>query len=255
VITSDDPFYLPVFFREFFAHLPRRQVVITGVDITPPLNQARATSLAQKLYGFYGAVDFTRLAFRYAVSKSKDTLWPSRWPGTVRRIAARHGVPARVVAQVNAPHHVERLRALDVDLLVSVAASQIFGAPLLSVPRIEAINVHTGPLPQYRGMMPVFWQLRDGRTSIGITIHTMTTRIDLGEILFDRRVPLAGLGTLDAVTRAMKRHGAQALLELLGQYVEGTVTRAPMDEAEAAYRSFPRAADAAALRARGYRLL
>ena len=255
IITSEDPFYLPVFFREFFAHLPRAHVAVTGVDITPPLNQARHASLARKLYGFYGPLDFTRLALRYAVARAKDALWPSSWPGTVRRIAAAHGVPSSVVPKVNAPQYVERLRTFDLDLLVSVAASQIFTAPLLSVPRLEAINVHTGPLPQYRGMMPVFWQMRDGRSSIGLTIHTMTPRIDLGEIVVDRRVPLNGHRTLDAVTRAMKRHGACALLELLAQYVDGTVKRVRMDEAEGAYRSFPRASDAAVLRQRGYRLL
>jgi methionyl-tRNA formyltransferase len=255
IVTSEDPFYLPVFFREFFAHLPRAGVTVTGVDITPPLNQARSSQLARKLYRFYGPIDFTRLTLRYAVSKSKDALWPSSWPGTVARIAALRDVPSRVVLQVNAPEYVARLRALDVDLLVSVAASQIFKEPLLTVPRLDAINVHTGPLPQYRGMMPVFWQMRDGQPSIGITIHTMTPKIDLGEIVLARRVPLDGLRTLDAVTREMKRHGAHALLDLLSQYVDGTVERTRMDEAGGAYRSFPTAPDAAALRQRGYRLL
>jgi methionyl-tRNA formyltransferase len=255
VVTSEDPFYLPVFFREFFAHLPRGPVVVTGVDLTPPLNQTRPTSLARKLYRFYGPVDFTRLTLRYAASKSKDALLPSTWPGTVRRIAALHGVPSSVVPSVNAEGYVERLRGLDLDLLVSVAASQIFKDRLLSVPRLDAVNVHTGPLPQYRGMMPVFWQMRDGRSSIGITIHTMTTRIDLGEIVLARSVPLDGLRALDGVTREMKRHGAHALLELLSRYVEGTVTRVPMDAAGGAYRSFPTAPDAVALRQRGYRLL
>ena len=255
VITSEDPFYLPVFFREFFASPRSPRIEITGVDITPPLNQAGAVALARKLYGFYGPVAFSRLALRYAMSRAKDALLPRRWPVTVPRIAAAHGVPCRVVPQVNAPAYVERLRALDLDLLVSVAESQIFKAPLLSVARLDAINVHTGPLPQYRGMMPVFWQLRDGRPSIGITIHTMTPRIDLGEIVLSRSVPVNGLRTLDAVTADMKRRGAQALREVLARYADGAVTRVPMESTGGAYRSFPRAGDVVALREKGYRLL
>src|SRR5262249_6532894 len=205
---------------------------------------------------FYGPVDFVRLAFRYASAKAKDVLLPAgNWAGTIRRIAARYGVPSRVVSNVNAPEYVAQLRALHPDLLVSVAASQIFKHDLLSVPRLDAINLHTGTLPRYRGMLPVFWQMYDGQDAIGITIHTMTTRIDLGEILLHRRVPLNGIRSLDAGLREMKRQGARAMLEVLARYYEGEVTRRPMDSAEESYRSFPRRAHAAAFRRIGYRLL
>ena len=187
IVTEDDPFYLPVFFRELFAHLPRDRFLVTGVDITPSLNQRTRLALAQKLYRFYGGLDFGRLVIRYAAVKALDLLSPrTLWTGTVPRIAARYGIACRVVPDVNAPEYVERLRRLAPDLLVSVAASQIFKLALLSVPRLEAINIHTGTLPKYRGMMPVFWQMYDRRGSIGITVHTMTTAIDLGAVLLHR---------------------------------------------------------------------
>lgn len=255
VITEEDPFYLPVFFREFFAHQPRDRLLLTGIDITPPLNQKTPLALARKLYRFYGPVDFPRLAARYAVAKVKDWVLPATWPGTVARLAERHGVPVRTVTDVNAAKYVAGLTALEPDLLVSVAASQIFRDGLLSVPRLDAINVHTGPLPRYRGMLPVFWQLYDGRTSIGITIHTMTTRIDLGETLLARWLPVAGLRTLDEVIRHGKRHSAHALLEVLDRYHAGSVTRAPMDASTCRYRSFPGREHAAAFRRMGYSLL
>jgi methionyl-tRNA formyltransferase len=255
VITEEDPFYLPVFFREFFAHLSPARFHLTGVDITPPLNQRRPRALARKLYEFYGPVDFSRLAFAYALAKAKNALFSKRWPGTVHRIASRHGVPCRVVPNVNAPDYVDTLEALAPDLLVSVAASQIFKERLLSVPRLDAINVHTGPLPHYRGMLPVFWQMYDGRSSIGLTIHTMTTQIDVGEILFQRSVALDGTKSLDAAIRTMKRCGAHALLDLLSHYANGTVSRVAMDRSAERYRSFPTREHAVAFRRQGYRLL
>ncbi len=255
MITSEDPFYLPAFFREFFVQVPRDRVRVTGIDVTPPLNQKRSSDLARKLYRFYGAVDFGRLTMRYAAARLKDLVLPATWPGTVPRIAALHGVPCRTVPQVNADEYVAHLRALDLDLLVSVAASQIFKEPLLCVARLGSINIHTGPLPQYRGMMPVFWQLRDGRPSIGITVHTMTPKIDLGEIVRSRSVPINGFRTLDSVTREMKHQGARVLADVLRQYADGTVSPMPMVQNGAGYRSFPTADDAAELRRRGYGLL
>ena len=61
--------------------------------------------------------------------------------------------------------------------------------------------------------------------------------------------------SLDAAIREMKRQGARAMLELLGQYCDGGVTRRPMDSSEAGYRSFPRRSHAVAFRQIGYRLL
>lgn len=256
IITEEDPFYLPVFFREFFRHLPKGRFVVTGVDLTPPLNQPRLLQLARKLYNFYGAIDFVRMGIRYATIKAKDLLLPAAlWAGTVHRIAARHGIASRIVRNVNAPEYVDRLRALDLDLLISVAASQIFKQDLLSVPRLDAINIHTGPLPRYRGMFPVFWQMYDQRSQVGLTIHTMTPEIDLGEVLLSREVRLPGQRNLDVVIREMKRQGALAMLELLQRYSDDSVTRAPMNRSEAGYRTFPDRRQAAAFRKMGNHLL
>ena len=256
IITEEDPFYLPVFFREFFAGVPRGRFVVTGVDLTPPLNQQTVVRLARKLYDFYGPIDFARIGFRYATVKGRDLLLPvGLWTGTISRVVARYGIPSSVVRNVNAPEYVDRLRALDLDLLISVAASQIFKSELLSVPRLDAINVHTGPLPEYRGMFPVFWQMYDRQAEIGVTIHTMTAEIDFGEILLHRKVRLERRWSLDSAIRELKRQGALAALELLRGYDEGTVSRTPMNRSQAAYRTFPNRAHAATFRAMGNRLL
>lgn len=256
IITQEDPFYLPVFFREFFAHLPRDRFIVTGVDVTPPFNQKTRVALARKLYAFYGPVDFVRLGSRYAVMKMLDLLVPGTlWSGTVPRIARRHGVRCGIVPNVNAREYVERLRGLDLDLLVSVAASQIFKEELLSVPGLDAINIHTGALPRYRGMMPVFWQMYDRRASIGITVHAMARDIDAGPVLLDREVPLDGERNLDAVIRKTKRQGAHALLEVLGRYCDEAVQRVVLDRSAEGYRSFPGRDEAIAFRRMGFELL
>ena len=226
------------------------------MDITRPLNQKTRRSLAGKLYRFYGPVDFLRLGIRYAAAAALDRLAPGKaWDGTIARLALRSGVAARAVSDVNDPGYVADLRARSPDVLASVAASQVFREPLLAVPRLAAVNVHTGPLPRYRGMMPVFWQMRDRRDAIGLTIHTMSRELDLGAVLLAREVPLDGQRRLDRVIRMMKRHGARALIEVLEMYGRGPVTCAPMEASRASYRSFPGREDAAEFRRLGYRLL
>jgi len=256
VITEEDPFYLPEFFREFLPALPRDRFDILGIDITPPLNQTSRRALARKLYGFYSGRDFARLLGRYAVARALDLTAPrGMWCGTIDRLAGCHGIACDVVKNVNAPAYVDHLRRLAPDLLVSVAASQIFKPELLSVPRLAAVNVHTGPLPRYRGMMPVFWQMYDRQKQISVTLHTMTPDIDLGKVLLRREVPLNGDRNLDEVIRKMKREGAQALVELLERFHAGTVQAVAMDRSREHYHSFPGRAEAVRFRLMGYRLV
>ena len=35
-------------------------------------------------------------------------------------------------------------------------------------------NIHFGKLPQYRGPLPVFWQLKNSEAKLGITIHKIS---------------------------------------------------------------------------------
>lgn len=254
-MTQEEPFHLPAFFREFFAGLRREPVVVTGVDITPTLDQKRGLSLARKLYGFYGPRDFFCLGMRYLAVKARALL-PSRAPpGTIARVAAAHGVPSRLVADVNDAACIERLRSLEPDLLISVGASQVFGRDLLAVPRLDAINVHTGRLPEYRGMMSVFWQMCNGEDALGVTVHTMTETIDAGEVLLTRSMPLEGERCLHRVNRKATLLGARALIEVLRQYCDGSVTRTPVDASTGTYRSFPGREDVIRFRRRGNRLL
>jgi len=75
------------------------------------------------------------------------------------------------------------LAALEPDLLVSAAYARIVPEDILAIPRIGAINVHPSLLPDYRGVLAVWWALYEGRTTVGVTIHQMTLPVDTGPIL------------------------------------------------------------------------
>lgn len=247
IITQDDPFYIPVFFRHFLDHLPGQHITLTGVDITAPLNAPSLIKLARRLHDFYGTVDFARLAIKYAAGKLRGA--------ALAKMLQSRRIVHNFIPDLNDAGYVERLRALEPDLLVSVAASQIFKAPLLSVPKLDCLNIHSGALPEYRGMMPVFWQMHDGRQSAEIVIHTMTTHIDIGDVILRRPAPLAGVSSLHEAIIQTKKAGAQAMLDVLTQYQEGSVTRAPMNPARSGYHSFPDRTAARNFRQKGYRLL
>lgn len=59
-------------------------------------------------------------------------------------------------------------------------------AELFSIPQKGFYNVHFSLLPAYRGSNPVFWQLKNGETTGGITIHLMSDKFDAGPVLVQR---------------------------------------------------------------------
>jgi methionyl-tRNA formyltransferase len=75
--------------------------------------------------------------------------------------------------------------ALDADLIVVFGASFIRG-PLCDVlVRQQAINIHMGISPKYRGSSCNFWALYDRRPDlVGATIHRLSHGLDSGPMLF-----------------------------------------------------------------------
>lgn len=69
------------------------------------------------------------------------------------------------------------------DVVVSLC-HQILKQPLIEIPRLGVVNVHPGILPDYRGIQPYFWELSEGSSHAGATLHLIEDeRIDAGGVL------------------------------------------------------------------------
>jgi methionyl-tRNA formyltransferase len=78
------------------------------------------------------------------------------------------------------PDEVERVRALEPDLLVLVAYGQILPPALLSIAKLGALNVHFSLLPRHRGASPVQAALLAGDRETGVSTMWMTEGLDEG---------------------------------------------------------------------------
>jgi len=76
-----------------------------------------------------------------------------------------------------------------VDLIISIRFGQIFKDPIISIPNLRIINLHSGILPNYRGIMPTFWAMRNGDSEIGTSLHLISdSSIDTGDIIAINRI-------------------------------------------------------------------
>ena len=156
---------------------------------------------------------------------------------------------------VNDPGYVERVRRLRPDVIVSVAAPEILKEELLASARIGCVNLHSGRLPKYRGMMPTFWQMLNSEPAVTVTVHEMAPRLDAGAVLGTAEHPIHANDRLRPPDGRRQAGRARLLIRVLRELKAGTARPQPMDMANASYFSFPGREEARELRKLGHSLL
>lgn len=245
-ITEDDPIYVYRFFETFFAEWDREELEICGITVARAFHEPLPKT-ARRILRFYGVAGFLRLGLRFAVAKVRRR--------STSNLARRLGIPVLPTASVNDPGYIERVRRIGADVIVSVAAPEIFRRDLLGTPPLGCLNIHSGRLPRYRGMMPTFWQLLHGESHVTVTVHEMVEKLDAGRVLATQDFPLRERDTLDRVIRGTKAEGARLMLRTLRDLAAGRTSPQALDMAGAGYFSFPTAADVRQFRRRGHRLI
>jgi len=251
IITQDEPFYIAEFFKHFLQKIDYEKFLIPLIVVLPAFNENKL-SLLKRMYSFYGPVDFLRRGVQFVTIKFLDSLGLVQ--RSVRSIAKHYNIPVRKVFDVNDPEFVDELRAMDLDVILSVAAPQIFKEALLKVPKWGCVNVHSAKLPKYRGMMPNFWAMYHGDRTAGITVHLMDTKIDRGKIILQTEIPIHPDESLDSLMKRSKRAAADLVIQALEKIRSGTA-KLQEYEGKGSYFSFPKREHVRHLRARGHRLL
>lgn len=239
-ITQDDPFYVRLFFEEFFKAF-NDLATIKGVVVAAAMGKKGPVQLARQMYDFYGPLDFVRVGTRYASYKVKARI-PALAGGnfySIGQLCAHHGVPVFSTNRVNSPEFLASLREMDLDLIASVAAPVIFKKELVELPRLGCINIHNGALPRYRGMLPNFWQMYHNERQVGITIHEMNEKLDDGRILRQEMVDILPGETLDSLIRRTKSLGAHVMARAIASLRDGTASYRENPATEGSYFSFP----------------
>ena len=88
---------------------------------------------------------------------------------------------------INKSSYLQIIRNFKPDIIIS-SCSVVFKRELLNIPRLGCINRHSSLLPSYGGVYPIFNAIADGKNYSGVTIHRMTEKIDVGEILAQEKI-------------------------------------------------------------------
>lgn len=92
--------------------------------------------------------------------------------------------PPTSLSRPNSPQGLRVLEALQPDLIISVRYRRILREAAIAIPRRGVINLHSGILPDYRGVMATFWAMLAEEKNIGTTLHGIVdSGIDTGPVI------------------------------------------------------------------------
>ncbi|WP_274864337.1 bifunctional UDP-4-amino-4-deoxy-L-arabinose formyltransferase/UDP-glucuronic acid oxidase ArnA [Serratia marcescens] len=170
-----------------------------------------------------------------AVFTHTDDPGENNFFSSVARLGAELDLPVYAPEDVNHPLWVDRIRALQPDVIFSFYYRHMLSDEILSLAPQGGFNLHGSLLPRYRGRAPVNWALVNGETETGATLHKMVKRPDAGDIVGQQKVTIADSDTALTLHKKVLEAAQIVLKEQLPKLKNGTATFTRQDESQASY--------------------
>jgi methionyl-tRNA formyltransferase len=136
-----------------------------------------------------------------------------------------------VKPDATSPKLLQRVRALEPDLLVSWFWTKRLPMSLVGAARLGGIGVHPSLLPRHRGPDPTAWAILEGDPVTGVTVHRIAEEYDTGEILDREEIPIDPAWNAWQLACALDRPSLRALRRAVQRFARGEpVMEMPQDE-------------------------
>lgn len=121
------------------------------------------------------------------------------------------------------------------DIIITAAFGQFIPKALLDLPPLGAINVHGSLLPKYRGGSPIQTAIIKGEEKTGITIMYMAPKMDSGDIISQKSIPILDTDNNETMFNKLSLLGRDLLLTTLPLIIDGKVERIKQNDALATF--------------------
>lgn len=104
-------------------------------------------------------------------------------------VAKKFGIPLKRTSSINCQRTIDLFNEANPELGLSLGNGYI-GRSIFLIPKYGMINIHHEVLPQFQGAQSIIWQIYEGSSETGYTIHQIDSHIDTGEILYQERMSI-----------------------------------------------------------------
>jgi len=127
------------------------------------------------------------------------------------------------------------LAALRADVMIVMAYGQLIKKRILALPQRAFINLHASLLPKYRGAACIQAAITNGDTHSGITSMHVVRKLDAGDVILSRSIPLSIDETGGSLHDKLADLAVDVMHETLAGLAAGTAQRTPQDESLASH--------------------
>jgi methionyl-tRNA formyltransferase len=158
---------------------------------------------------------------------------------SIAGIAKHFDIPFSIVNDINEDKILERLEALNLDIIISFSAPVVFRERLLNASKLGCINLHCSYLPNYAGLFPSFWVLFKDEKFTGCTVHKMDTKIDNGDILMQEKVEISNDDTIFSLLNKTKSIGGNLMIKVIEELRDDNLKPIKNHASEKNYFTWP----------------
>ncbi len=211
----------------------RQVLVVTAPSLRRPRSLRQKVRLVRRAEGLRG---LAAVPLRKARRLTFDRL---RSGSPEPAIELESGIEWLRFGDFESPECTEAIREWSPDLGV-IAGTYILSADVFGIPRLGSINLHSGKAPEYRGAAPAFWELYNGESSVGITIHRVVADVDAGAVLRQESFPLEPAPDTDPIAyleryrrTVLRPNGVRMLVAAVGDIARGATRESDQDSTRA----------------------
>lgn len=156
-------------------------------------------------------------------------------PSPVKEVALKHDIPVLQPEKLSGSEEMQRVIDIQPDLMITAAFGQFLPTKMLEAAKIAAINVHGSLLPKYRGGAPIQYSVMNGDSKTGVTIMYMVKRMDAGDIISQKSIPITKDDDSGTMFQKLSMLGRDLLLETLPKLINNEVHPIPQDESKVVF--------------------
>ncbi len=130
---------------------------------------------------------------------------------------------------------IEQVKSLEPDLIIVIAYGIILPSKFLYIPSYGCINIHLSLLPRWRGATPIEHALLAGDVKTGISVISVSPKLDAGDILMQESFALDTYMNSDDLTVNLTNLGKKILMKFLPLLFKNKIIRKKQDESLVTY--------------------
>lgn len=158
-----------------------------------------------------------------------------QWYASVAELAEKLGIECIRPEKLDDRETAEKLKSCNAGVFVAAGYGMILKQSTIEIPKIMAINLHAGKLPEYRGSSPMNWSLINGESSFTLSIIRLDSGVDTGDVIMDKTFPIGPDDTIRDLHKIATEEYPPMLLEVLKSIEKGTYTLRKQDDSIAGY--------------------